>query len=282
MLNDLKELAHISYGDSSVKLLEDCLFTNSNKMCFLTHWHDRVELLRVKLGSFTLKLKNGDHIINEGELAVVMPREPHGGVIGPNGVLYDVVMFEPSSFFNATSASAKYIEPIDRSTVLFDTVINDSDIIEVTDNMINELKKPENAETSLKIIGLIYELLGMLYSRHTDADASHYNVDERFANVLEYINEHFTESITTAQISAKFGYDEAYFCRRFAKATGLTAMRYIKILRLEAAESLLKDPAQIRTVSEVATACGFSDVSYFTKCFRRHFGITPTEIKRGK
>ena len=278
MLNGTKELAHIVYNDSSVKLLSDTRFTKNNRICFATHWHDRLELISVREGSFKLTLKSEEYIIQKGDLAVIMPREPHSGVPGKDGVLFDVIMFEPSSFFNATNASSKYLEPLDRSTAAFKTVVTDTETVKLADTLISELKKPESPETTLKSIGMVYELLGMLFSRCARPYTPENNIDERFANVLEYVNDHFAENITTAQISAEFGYDEAYFCRRFLKATGLTAMRYIMILRLEAAKELLKDPSRIRTVGEVATACGFSDVSYFTKCFRKHFGITPSEI----
>jgi AraC-like DNA-binding protein len=36
-----------------------------------------------------------------------------------------------------------------------------------------------------------------------------------------------------------------------------------------------------RKVSEIAYACGFNEVSYFNRCFRRRFGATPTEFRSG-
>ena len=280
-LNCLKELAHVPYSDSGIRILDNSQFFCEGK-CFATHWHDRIELIRVKSGAFTLKLKNSEYVVEKDSVAIIMPREPHCGLIHKGGVCYDVLMFEPSAFFNATNATPKYIEPINRSTLPVKPVTNDKQLINLFDSIVDEHSKTEGATNTLSIIGYIYQLLGAFYQNLSDEVSVNNEIDERFSNVLDYINEHYTEKISTSQISAKFGYDEAYFCRRFIKTTGLTTMKYIKILRLEAAEMLLKIPGQTDSVSDIAFTCGFSDVSYFTKCFRKRFGITPTEILKSK
>ena len=280
-LNCLKELAHVPYSDSGIRILDNSQFFCEGK-CFATHWHYRIELIRVKSGAFTLKLKNSEYVVEKDSVAIIMPREPHCGLIHKGGVCYDVLMFEPSAFFNATNATPKYIEPINRSTLPVKPVTNDKQLINLFDSIVDEHSKTEGATNTLSIIGYIYQLLGAFYQNLSDEVSVNNEIDERFSNVLDYINEHYTEKISTSQISAKFGYDEAYFCRRFIKTTGLTTMKYIKILRLEAAEMLLKIPGQTDSVSDIAFTCGFSDVSYFTKCFRKRFGITPTEILKSK
>lgn len=280
-LNCLKELAHVPYSDSGIRILDNSQFFCEGK-CFATHWHDRIELIRVKSGAFTLKLKNSEYVVEKDSVAIIMPREPHCGLIHKGGVCYDVLMFEPSAFFNATNATPKYIEPINRSTLPVKPVTNDKQLINLFDSIVDEHSKTEGATNTLSIIGYIYQLFGAFYQNLSDEVSVNNEIDERFSNVLDYINEHYTEKISTSQISAKFGYDEAYFCRRFIKTTGLTTMKYIKILRLEAAEMLLKIPGQTDSVSDIAFTCGFSDVSYFTKCFRKRFGITPTEILKSK
>lgn len=53
-------------------------------------------------------------------------------------------------------------------------------------------------------------------------------------------------------------------------------------LRLERARSMLADPRHHRLkVIEIALACGFNEVSYFNRCFRRRFGSSPTQLRSG-
>ncbi|NOX86195.1 MAG: helix-turn-helix transcriptional regulator, partial [Chlorobi bacterium] len=58
--------------------------------------------------------------------------------------------------------------------------------------------------------------------------------------------------------------------------TGQTAGEFIRIYRLNRAAELLKK--QSATVAEIAYDVGFSSPSYFAECFRKQFGVLPSEI----
>ncbi len=65
--------------------------------------------------------------------------------------------------------------------------------------------------------------------------------------------------------------------RKFNKLLGITPNDMIKNIRIKyAAEMLAKG---VYTVSEVAYSIGFSDLSYFGKCFKKAYGVSPTEFK---
>ena len=60
--------------------------------------------------------------------------------------------------------------------------------------------------------------------------------------------------------------------------TGFTAR--VLELRLQKARAMLADARHDRLkVSDIALACGFNDVSYFNRCFRRRFGVSPTQLR---
>ena len=51
-------------------------------------------------------------------------------------------------------------------------------------------------------------------------------------------------------------------------------------LRLQKARAMLASPRYDRMkVSDIALACGFNEVSYFNRCFRRRFGASPTQFR---
>lgn len=60
--------------------------------------------------------------------------------------------------------------------------------------------------------------------------------------------------------------------------TGLTTTDFIKNIRLKKSCDILRKG--ISNIAEVAYAVGFNDPKYFTKCFKREFGITPSEYLR--
>ena len=57
-------------------------------------------------------------------------------------------------------------------------------------------------------------------------------------------------------------------------------MNYIQILRLESAKEKIKEG--ILKISEISALCGFSDASYFTRCFKKRYGMTPAEYAKVK
>jgi len=59
---------------------------------------------------------------------------------------------------------------------------------------------------------------------------------------------------------------------------GITPARYALGLRLQEACRLLIETSD--SISEVASACGFEDECYFSRCFRRQFGIPPHSYRK--
>ena len=68
--------------------------------------------------------------------------------------------------------------------------------------------------------------------------------------------------------------------RKMKALTGLSPNRFIVDVRLKRAAQLLE--SQAYTISEVAYKVGFSDMHYFSTCFKRMFGMTPSEYKTQK
>lgn len=263
-LNGKKELTPVHYGDSAVKILD------RRKADFGTHWHERMELILIHEGSLKLTAAGRSFEVKAGEVAVLSPEMPHSGE-GEDGLVYSTLMFDLPAFYNLTAASDKYLRPISAGRTLFHPVTCDREIAGLVEEILAE---QGDGPAALRVVGRIYELTALLYERCL-AEEEHAEVrDGRFREVLDYVSRNFCEEISTAELSRRFGYDEAYFCRRFKAVTGLTTMQYIRLLRLEQARRLLR--REDRPVSEIAARCGFSDAGHFARCFKKQFGMTPT------
>ena len=63
---------------------------------------------------------------------------------------------------------------------------------------------------------------------------------------------------------------------------GLPFTKFVIEKRLAFSHRMLLDPRMAeRTISAVAYAVGFCDLSHFNRTFRQHFGKTPTDVRRG-
>lgn len=276
MLDAYKELEPVVYGENAIKYLTP-KEKKTGEMCFSMHWHDRVEILRVTSGCLELHLgEEKMHVLQE-QAAIIGPRTMHGGFAGENGVEYDVVMFELDNFYNLTRASAKYIEPLCNYKSGFHALAVHPKMVAAINRLVGFIRS-EQEENSLFAVGTIYEIIGGLY-KYCQLDSQMvYKEDEAFRAVLDYVNNHFGEHISAKDISERFGYNETYFCRRFKAITGITVMKYIQILRMEEAQRCLRSTDD--EIGSIAWECGYADISYFSNCFKKYCGYTPTQFRR--
>ncbi|MBE3571712.1 MAG: PocR ligand-binding domain-containing protein [Moorella humiferrea] len=90
--------------------------------------------------------------------------------------------------------------------------------------------------------------------------------------VVAYINAHYRESISLEDIAAIVGLSPAHLSRLFKREMGRTVIEYLTLVRIEAAKRMLREG---KTLEEVAAATGFSEVTYFSRVFKRETGVTP-------
>lgn len=268
-----KELTPVLYGDSAVKVIEHPHIP-AGQYGFSMHWHDRMEILVIHSGSLIVHSSDLTEEAVVGEVVIFPPCSPHSGISGKDGVSYDAIMFDISKFYNLTGISNKYLTPLHEQKFMLDTKTADPETVESAGKIL-ELYKSNDEISALLIVGEIYRLVGLILKNNLSGIQNATPDSGRFKEVLDFIGTHFCEDISSAGLSLRFGYDETYFCRRFKAVTGLSPMIYIRILRLEKAKKMIK--AGMLSLGEIASECGFSDPGYFSRCFKRHFGITPAE-----
>lgn len=100
----------------------------------------------------------------------------------------------------------------------------------------------------------------------------------RLQALLMILQKRFAEPDFSAQkLAAAAGLSERYVNELLYEA-GASFHTRLTALRLRKAAEMLAQ-ANPRRVSDVAFECGFNDLSYFNRCFRRHFGLTPTAAR---
>lgn len=142
-----------------------------------------------------------------------------------------------------------------------------------------ELHK-ENGET-LRLTRLLIEQLLLMAqkSRMVEREDPIQAVSKpkTLASLFAYIEAHLRENLTPEQLARKFGYSKGHIWRMIRDATNQSPTEYITTRRLVRARKVL-----ITTrlpIAMVADQVGFNSASYFCRCFRREFGITPGEYR---
>ena len=92
-------------------------------------------------------------------------------------------------------------------------------------------------------------------------------------SAIEYIHTNFSRKIYIDHLAELTGYSTAYFESFFKAYMGKTPSEYIVLYRLDTAKRLLAETDM--SVTEIAQNCGFANVSYFIRSFRRAYRTTP-------
>ncbi len=101
---------------------------------------------------------------------------------------------------------------------------------------------------------------------------------ERMNRVCRFIEERLGETIFLAEAARLVHLSEGAFSRFFRMHTGKTFTAYVNELRVGRACRLLAEGG--KSVTEVAFACGFENLSNFNRQFRRFKGLTPRDFVR--
>ena len=93
------------------------------------------------------------------------------------------------------------------------------------------------------------------------------------------IYRHMEDSrLGAATLCREYGISRSELYRKVRSLTGTSVNRYVRQLRLERARKLLTQHSH-ESVRQIAFEVGFSDPSYFNRCFKRAFGCTPGELR---
>jgi AraC-like DNA-binding protein len=97
---------------------------------------------------------------------------------------------------------------------------------------------------------------------------------------LHYINLHFKENISVDFLARLCGMSRSGFFTAFRKLSGYTPIEYQQAKRLALALKLLR--ATNKSLSEIASECGFCDSNYLSKLFTRKYGTSPRELRKNQ
>jgi len=137
--------------------------------------------------------------------------------------------------------------------------------------------RSKNIFADLNLKELLIRLVQSQHLKQVSAESDSNNNQSRLHYVLNYIHEHLTEKIAVDALSRKAYLSRNVFFKWFREQFGITPLDYINQERIKLAKQLLANPQNnVHTVSDL---CGFSDVNYFVRLFKRSEGITPGAYK---
>lgn len=135
-----------------------------------------------------------------------------------------------------------------------------------------ELEYSRSAENHECITSNILHNILIKFARGNNSEYK-YSVKLNAEKVLDYIHENFNTNISNSSIADIFGFNQNYISNVIKSYTGLPMHKYLLHIRIVKSLSYLE--TQKYTISETAQMCGFNDISYFSRYFKKEMGISP-------
>ena len=140
-------------------------------------------------------------------------------------------------------------------------------LCEAASTIFNSYPLPEIKSEAGTILELLLDLCDKVKSFRTTGD-------ERIDHAIRLI---CSEGCDSRELAEQVHLDRYYFLKLFSKLTGTTPGKYARLVKLTRAAAMIEDGA---SVGEAAAASDFSSDSAFISAFRRHFGMTPGNMKK--
>lgn len=242
------------------------------------------------ISSGKLMVEFSDQIItlNENDLLTIPPATP-----------YHLVFFENQSFeyyvinFDFDSGKAfttvKPPLPVDRfekKDIFSEESIypftdkyilhNSESLLSIISEILNEHHPLEEYATYTTSALVKYLLMKII--KHSKKENLNTKSRALIKEIKDYIAENSNDNISNISIADAFGYHPYYLNTLFSKSEGITLHKYILETRMKKAKELMLSTE--KSIAQISDECGFSCASYFSECFMKSYGITPTQFRQ--
>lgn len=225
------------------------------------HIHDSWEFIYCTSGTGTLFFKDNEIEYKEGDVAIIPPNFPHSNNSSTGFT---------NIYINMNNASLTYKEPL---------IISDDASRHILDafNSLHYYYYSNNPRKSL-IISSLGMLIVTYFVAHQEASGVSAIVQKIEANILENFADCY---YNLNDYLRQFHFNNDYIRKLFKRELGVTPNQYLIDKRLQTSADLLNSLSHdSNNISSVAIVCGFKDPLYFSRMFKKKYGVSPTEYAK--
>lgn len=247
------------------------------------HRHDFFELYCLLSDSFIYHVEDNRYELQPGSLILVQPGETHWPEFeGPPREIERIVLWLNPQFISSLSIFLpQTLGTIGQNLQDEHLIVPEAKTYQVILNLLYSLLYEKNRADadSLYLCHLILSQLLIHISRvlnqrtrPSEEPGTRYT---EIMRVHEYINSHFREPLSVADLAQRFFMDKNTMTRQFKRIVGMTPGDYIRRKRLESANTLIRQGYGVQHAGYVS---GFTDYSAFFRAFRKQYGFSPSDL----
>lgn len=233
--------------------------------------HPHYQWIQVKQGSGTFVVDGETHIVGTNQGILLFPDVPHEYFAEESPWIVNWFTFNGTSlesFLQQINIESSGVYSI-AQTGFFQSLIKKS--LE----LLRSTKPSRTIEASL----LVYEfLVGFSQYAHREGVDKTLKLYSRLNPVLQYIDLHYSESMSIESISEVIGVTPQYLCQLFKKILNQRPIEYLNNVRINKSKDILLKNPHIK-VEEVAERTGYESSSYFCSIFKKTEGMSPGNFR---
>ena len=267
----------------------DCRFDGYSGPCVDWHWHATLEINVCVSGVLKTSTQRGEYLVKPGDAVLVNANVLHRNEAegGARGVRVQTHMFDRALVAAAELPLRRYVAPVVECALLDALPLSRGEprqraVLEALDRAFIAAGEEKDGY-ELEICGLLNRAWQGIYALAQPVIGARQPLPRmetaRLKQMLGFIREHFAEDISPADIAAAAGVCERECFRCFKQELGTTPLSSLTDFRVRKAAELLRETD--RSVTDIASACGFATSSYFGKVFRRRMNLSPLAYRRG-
>nr|WP_293836507.1 AraC family transcriptional regulator [uncultured Arsenicibacter sp.] len=276
------------YREMTPLTKSDCFMLfkrNKSDFDFPLHYHEEFELNFIENAAGAKRII-GDHtdVIDDLELVLVGSNLPHGWFnhqCDSRDIHEVTIQFHRDLFDNQMLQrnQLSFIRTLlERSG---QGILFSRETAQQLKPRIEALVSKNGFESVLELFSILHDLstsrqMRTLANSSFSSETPSYN-SRRIEKAFEYMLKNYEKDISLASVAKVVNMPEVSFSRFIRKRTGKTFVDSLNEIRLGHASRMLIDTTH--TVAEVAYKCGFNNLSYFNRIFRKKNGCTPREFR---
>ncbi len=248
------------------------------------HWHDETEIVYISKGAIDININGKRFVGREGDIFVINSGEMHEIYGTETPLIYSAFVFDFGmlAFREEDLAQQKFVDPVLKGKIQFQNKLPSMESAFELLKCINDINEQRRECYILSTKAYLMQFFAMVIEKGscrindelTPTDAKR----ELLRDISEYIHMHFGEEISLKQIAAEFNMSYKYFCRFFKNNFGKTFVEYLNDVRIENAVHRLESSND--SVTDIAMSCGFANMSYFSRAFKKRLECTPSRYRK--
>ncbi|HHY83660.1 MAG TPA: response regulator [Clostridiales bacterium] len=137
--------------------------------------------------------------------------------------------------------------------------------------------KPIDPNATDKLLSNLYEHLKRKNGINSENEFS-FIENKQFQEMVQYINQNYGEMLHITKLCKKFYIDVSYCNKLFHQYFKKTFTEYVTDIRMNKAKEFISKGFSIK---DVGGRVGYTDYNYFLKAFKKYYGVSPSEYKKG-